>query len=93
MRQEIGHGGATRGRAPSYRLGERVRTASRARLEATLYDPRAARRPSPAHFQAAGREARVVSVLLDGAAPLHRLEALATLWPAEWLEPVARRGA
>ena len=74
------------GRA-GHRLGARVRTAPRARLEAVLLDPSAPRRPTPAQFQAAGREARVVAVHLDGATPLHRLAGLPDLWPPDWLDP------
>lgn len=74
------------------RLSTRVRTADRAQLEAVLFDVRATRRPTPAQFQAAGREARVVGVLLDAGEPLHRLDRLPGLWPRAWLQPVEAGG-
>ena len=73
----------------AYRLGSRVRTAGRAELEAVLLDPRAPRRPSPAQFQAAAREAHVVGVVFEAGQPLHRLDRVPGLWPAAWLRPAA----
>lgn len=79
-----------RGASPrAHRLGSRVRTAGRGELEAVLLDPRAPRRPSPAQFQAAAREARVVGVVFEADQPLHRLDRLPGLWPAAWLQPTA----